>query len=592
MSRAARVVPNNSVHDVVTFDILSNGQPINSGYQVLSLTVTKEVNRLPTAKIVLRDGDSSEERFEISDTADFIPGNKIQIKIGHDSSNKTVFKGIIVKHAVKIRENGDTSLVVECRDEAVRMTIGRHSKYFVSVKDSDVMTQLIGDHADLSADVETTTIQHAEIVQHHVSDWDFMLLRADANGKIVVVEDGKVSVKKPNTEGSPALSLVYGSSIIEYEAEMDARGQWQNAKARSWDYTTQALFSAESSNGNVHEIGNLTGKTLANSTAPSDFELMHGGKVSTEELQALAASVMQRSRLAKISGRVKCQGTDLAKVGGIVQLDGIGDRFNGNVFVTAVRHEAENGSWYTHIQFGLPSQRFAEMTENIGDAPTAGLVSAVQGLQIGVVVQLENDPEGEDRILVRQPTIDNNAQGIWMRLASLDSGNNRGAFFRPEIGDEVIIGFINDDPRDGVVLGMLHSSAKPAPIRAKDTNHLKGFTTRSNMHLSFDDEKKKISIDTPAANSIVIDESEKTITITDQNNNKITLSSSGIELNSPKDIVIKAGMNLTMSGGQAVNISAPTVSAKADTSIELKGAMAKLSASGIAEISGSLVKIN
>ena len=62
----------------------------------------------------------------------------------------------------------------------------------------------------------------------------------------------------------------------------------------------------------------------------------------------------------------------------------------------------------------------------------------VHGLQIGVVVKLENDPDGEFRILVKVPVIDNNADGLWTRVASLDAGSNRGAFFMPEIGDEVI----------------------------------------------------------------------------------------------------------------------------------------------------------
>jgi len=49
--------------------------------------------------------------------------------------------------------------------------------------------------------------------------------------------------------------------------------------------------------------------------------------------------------------------------------------------------------------------------------------------------------------------------GIWARISTLDAGKQRGTFFRPEIGDEVIVGFLNDDPRYPVVLGMVNSSA-------------------------------------------------------------------------------------------------------------------------------------
>ena len=273
-------------------------------------------------------------------------------------------------------------------------------------------------------------------------------------------------------------------------------------------------------------------------------------------------------------------------------LQGLGDRFNGKAFVSAVRHDVAGGDWYTQVQFGLPPNWFAATQTDILDTPAAGLLPGISGLQIGKVVQLENDPDGEDRILVKLPIIDPNAQGLWARAASLDAGAERGAFFRPEIDDEVIVGFINDDPRDAVVLGMLHSSAKPAPITAQDVNHEKGFTTRSKMHLHFHDQTKTITIDTPAGNSVKLDEAGMSITIQDQNGNKVVLSPSGIDIESPKNINIKAGINLSLSAGATLSIGGAQISAAAQGPIELSGATAKLAGSGIAEISGGLVKIN
>ncbi len=61
------------------------------------------------------------------------------------------------------------------------------------------------------------------------------------------------------------------------------------------------------------------------------------------------------------------------------------------------------------------------------------------------------------------------------------------------------------------------------------------------MHLSFNDDTKTIVIDTPAGNRIAIDEQSKKIEIQDQNQNKITMDSFGIKLESPANIDIKAG---------------------------------------------------
>jgi uncharacterized protein involved in type VI secretion and phage assembly len=142
------------------------------------------------------------------------------------------------------------------------------------------------------------------------------------------------------------------------------------------------------------------------------------------------------------------------------------------------------------------------------------------------------------------------------------------------------------------MLGMLNSSAKPAPLQASDDNNEKGFFTRSKMRIHFNDSTKTITIDTPAGNSIQLDEGGTKIEIKDQNNNKVTMNTSGISVESPQNIEIKAGVNLTLSAGATLSIGGASISVKADGNCEIQGAMSKLSASGITEISGSLVKIN
>ena len=127
---------NTSTHDVVTFDVLIDEKPIAPEYQVKSIAVMKETNRIPIAQILFRDGEAPKKDFEISAKNDFIPGKKIMIKIGRDGTNTQVFKGIIIRHAIKIKNNGHSELRIECFDEAVRMTVGRNSRYFEQMKDN------------------------------------------------------------------------------------------------------------------------------------------------------------------------------------------------------------------------------------------------------------------------------------------------------------------------------------------------------------------------------------------------------------------------------------------------------------------------
>jgi len=586
------IIPANALYNVATFKLLSEGKDITNDYAVLSLTVHRAVNRIPTATIVLRDGAAAAETFAASEGADLIPGKQVEIAIGYDGRDKRMFKGLIVKHAIKVGANGDSILVLDCKNIATKLTIGRHSRYFTEVKDSDAIAQIISSYGGISQDIASTKGEHPEIVQYYASDWDFILSRAEMNGLIVLAEDGKLKVKAPSTSGSPTVTLTYGVNLLEFAAEMDARTQHQAVKAQAWNYTDQTLLQVEATEPTVNNQGNLSGKTLANAIAPNTWELRHSGQVEEAELKAWADAQLLKSRLAKIQGKVKTVGNPNAKPDTLVELKGLGRRFNGLAYVSGVRHEMIGGTWYTYMQLGLESQWFYQVTDII-ERPASGLLPGVNGLQIGVVVQLKDDPKGEDRILVKTPTIDLQSEGIWSRIATLDAGNNRGSFFRPEIGDEVVLGFLNDDPRDPIVLGMLNSSAKPAPLKGKDENHHKGFFTRSQMKVSFDDEKKIITLETPGGNKIIISDEDKGITLKDQNGNTMTMNDRGITIKSPKDITLEATGKLTLKATQDTSIEGLNVTAKANAQFKAQGnAGAEVSTSAIAVLKGSLVQIN
>ncbi len=572
-------VPNTSTNNVVTYQVMINGKVANPVYELLSMVITREVNKVPAARLLFKDGDPSQSTFALSEADDFAPGTPVSINLGRDGSNTPAFKGIIVRHAIRVKENGQSELTVDCRDEAVRMTVGRHSKYYTQIKDSDLLNTLVSAYPDLSCSMTATTFQHEELVQHHLSDWDFMLLRAEANGMLVNVKDGVVNIVTPKTGATPVLQVNFGSSILEFEAEMDVRNQWNNVEARAWDYHNQVLFKADSSgNPAWTEPGNIPASKLAQAINLTNYELHHSGYLQDQELQSWADGLMLRSLLAKVCGRAKCTGFAGVNPGDLVTVTGVGARFNGNVFVTAVRQEVGNGMWDTHIQFGLSPRRYAELFQDIDDRPAAGLAGGIRGLQIGVAVQLQGDPEGQGRIMVKVPMIDNTSQGIWTRVAALDAGSNRGSFFLPEVNDEVIIGFINDDPSQAVMLGMVNSSAKPSKLPNTSANNTKGFTSRSGMQILFDDGENSVTIITPGNNQIVLDDTQKNISIKDQNGNSITMDSTGITLSS--------------SSGQVSVSAGTTMSLTATADFSVSGATVGLTGQASASITATTVSIN
>lgn len=535
----ARTIPTSQIPDVVTYTILTDGVELPASVPVKHFNIQREVNKIPFAKICISDGDPSIENFPISNEDYFIPGKEIEIRVGYRGDSFSLFKGLVIKHSNRISNLG-AELNIECRDKAVKLTIGRKSRHYEDVTDGDIAEEIIDNHG-LDKEIESTSVQHKELLRYNTTDWDFVLARIDLIGMICLVEDGKIKIKKPDLSASPVIELLFGATILDFTAEMDARTQYSEVNSLTWDYGNQEITEDTGDEPEMEEAGNISGSDLADVIGLDSYKIINSGKLTNEELKEFANSKMLKSRLSKIRGKVRFQGFPDVKPGDIISLNGVGDRFSGPVFASSVRHEISNGNWTTEVIFGMSERWFSENTDPYGISSKDGRLPSVQGLETGIVTDLE-DPEGENRVKVKLPVVSASEDGIWMRIATLDAGSNRGTFFLPEIDDEVVVGFISNDPNHPVILGMLHSSSKPPPLSASNSNDEKGYVSRAQTKMIFDDGKK-------------------TLTIEDANGNKIKFESGGITVES-----------------SAV--------------LKLKAASIKIEASGPAEIKGAVVKIN
>ena len=75
------------------------------------------------------------------------------------------------------------------------------------------------------------------------------------------------------------------------------------------------------------------------------------------------------------------------------------------------------------------------------------------------------------------------------RVASFMAGNRRGAFFMPEVGDEVVVGFELGDLNRPVILGALWSDVDSPPpgVDTSASNNIRTITSRAGHQITFDD---------------------------------------------------------------------------------------------------------
>jgi len=574
------------------FIVKVNGQAMAREHQLLGASITKEVNRLAAARLTYLDGAAASGEFPLSESDLFLPGAEVEILAGPDNDPVSLFQGIVVRQSLRIRQQGSAQLVVDCRHQAVKLTVGRKNAYYFDQKDSDIIATLLDNASLSSADVEATRVSHKQLVQYQATDWDFLVMRAEANGKLVLTNGANVVVKAPHLGGSAACTLLFGATILELDAEMDCRQQYQAVRSSSWDAAQQSVDNKDGADPGIAEPGNVAAGDLAG-VAGLDHVQLQSASLVADEAQAWADAQWLSSQMARVSGLIKCEGIGTLQPGDLAALDGVGKRFNGKVFVSGVRHDFDTvQGWKSHLQFGRSARWLGE--EPSVSAPAAGaLLPAVHGLQIGVVVSNE-DPDGEDRVRVRMPLVDQESDGTWARVATLDAGKERGFFFRPELDDEVLLGFLNDDPRQVVILGMLHSSAHPAPLAGSDDNHEKLYQSRSKMKLYFNDDTKVMRLETPAGNGITLSEADKAIKIVDQSGNKIEMTPDGITIESCKAITLKSGTEQKIESGSTLTMeSSGSCAIKAGADLKLEGSSgAELSSGATTKVKGSMVQLN
>jgi uncharacterized protein involved in type VI secretion and phage assembly len=184
------------------------------------------------------------------------------------------------------------------------------------------------------------------------------------------------------------------------------------------------------------------------------------------------------------------------------------------------------------------------------------------GITVGIVTDLD-DPEKIGRVQVRFPHLEDQ-RSYWARLVTLMAGPNRGAYFCPEVDDEVLVALEHGDPRRAYILGGLWSKPDPPPKGDGQTtqNNWRFVRSRSGHLLKFNDTSDAEAIeilDKDGARRVVIDSANQKITVAcDRGDVEVTAPAGTVKVTA-RDIKVQASAGLDLEAGTTLNIQAPTV---------------------------------
>lgn len=270
-----------------------DGQLLPQDAQLVSVQVHRAFGSVASARLVLKDGEVSTGGWPLADADTFKPGAAVSITAGYDDRMAPLFEGVVTRLGMRSSGDGGGQLVVACSDKAIQMTCARKTATHLQLTDGQLIARLAqANGLAFDVDVDATPVEHATIVQQDCTDWAMVMASAERSGLLVLTQDGQL-VARPPQASAAVFALAWGQELLDWCAELDGR------------HTMSALRPAAG------------------------------------------------SALGRIRGHMRFRGTGLALPGKLVRVSGVGSRFSGDVFLTAIDHELADGQWSTRAEFGL-----------------------------------------------------------------------------------------------------------------------------------------------------------------------------------------------------------------------------------------------
>ena len=238
-------------------------------------------------------------------------------------------------------------------------------------------------------------------------------------------------------------------------------------------------------------------------------------------------------------------------------------------------------------------------------------IGAIHGLTLGTVLE-NNNAEKKGTLKIRLGC-EGATQNILeeVKLLSPYAGNQYGFFLLPEIGDQILVGFLDGSYDRPIALGSLYTLADQMLADGyHKSNAIKRFCTKGGTLVEFNDdpEGETILVKTKGKLALSMKEKDQRLTITSgQNTIQLDEKNGSVSIEAAKELGIKCGgASIKLTSGGELKLEGSTVAVKGSSvkvessgaltakgqKTELSGSLVEVKSSGIMTVKGSITKIN
>jgi len=306
---------------------------------LIGVRVVDDVETTGMFSMTLNCWDNAQMQVKWLDDDLFREGNTVTIHMGYRDDLEEVFAGEISGLEPEFHTTAATVLVVRGYDGRHRLMKQKKTRSYLRMKDSDIVTQ-IASETNLTPTVEDSGIAFDYVLQHNETDLEFLQRRAERIGYEVFVHGKALCFRPRPVEDGQSLTLRREVDLLEFCPRSTTMGQVAQVAVRGWDPKQKRELVGVARAGDVRgRLGATSGPAAVERAFPGACAVDVRSPVTSQaEAVALAAGRLNEAAFRHVTGEGVCIGRPDLRPGRLINAEGLGQRFSGLYYVTAVEH--------------------------------------------------------------------------------------------------------------------------------------------------------------------------------------------------------------------------------------------------------------
>ncbi len=333
-----------------TFEVRVQGSPLSqdAAADVFAVNIVDDVDAAGMCVVQMLGWDGQKMAVKWMDDHRFAEGSPIEVSFGYVDRLRKAFSGEIVGLEPDFPEGQPPTLTLRGYDVRHRLMREQRTHSYLDSKDSDIVSQ-VAQKAGLGARAEDSGVSFPYLLQHNQTDFQFLSARAARIGWELAVDDRTLLFRPRPSDGGPTLTLRREIELLQFRPRLSTMGQSPTREVRGWSAADKKEVVAKAAVGDEGAL--MGGSASGGATTKRAFSRSASAVVdrpvqNAEDAEQLAKQGFREMSRGYINAEGLCLGEPLLHAGMVVKIEGLGDRFSGNYYVTLAEHRFTTKSGY------------------------------------------------------------------------------------------------------------------------------------------------------------------------------------------------------------------------------------------------------